>query len=143
MATHSRKKVSPINLAPAINEILKEYGDEAYEAINDSVDEVISMATDKLRAVNHWKEDGSGAYAGSWANKEVEKTVLTVKKAVYNEEHYRLTHLLEHGHVVRNGTGRIGSGKKDRTDAYPHIGPVNDWAQSEAVKVIKQKLGSI
>lgn len=143
MATHSRKKVSPIKLDSAINELLKEYGEEVYDAVNDSVDEVISLATDKLRAVNHWAEDGSGAYAGSWANKETQKTVLTVKKVVYNEEHYRLTHLLEHGHLVRNGTGRIGSGKKDRVDAYPHIGPVNDWVQAEAVKVVKQKLGSL
>lgn len=52
------------------------------------------------------------AYAKSWkVRKEGLDTYI-----VYNEKHYRLTHLLEKGHdIIRNGR------KVGRAKAYPHI----------------------
>ena len=42
---------------------------------------------------------------------------------------YRLTHLLEYGHKTRSGT---------RTKAQPHIKPVEEWAEREAMKEIEK-----
>lgn len=131
-----KRKIGPLDFTKAVDSVLKEYGDEAYDVMEVCIEEVADEATDKLRAVNHFKNDGTGAYAGSWINDEISKTVLSVKRAVHNEEHYRLTHLLEKGHVIKNGTGR----EYGKTDAYPHIGPVNDWVQTELVRKVKQKL---
>lgn len=64
--------------------------------------------------------DGTGAYAKSWTWKMVEEK-LGEYGVVYNKEHYRLTHLLEHGHVIRNAYGTYG-----RTAPRPHIKPEFD-----------------
>ena len=134
-----RKKIKPIDLSAAVEEILKEYGNDVYNVVEDSVDEVTDEATNKLKAINHWAKDGSGAYAGSWVNDTVRKTRVSTAKVVHNEEHYRLTHLLEKGHVIRNGTGRTFG----KTGKYPHIAPVNDWANEELPKRFRKKVESL
>lgn len=40
---------------------------------------------------------------------------------VYNKEHYRLTHLLENGHIIKNAYGTYG-----RTAPRPHVKPAYD-----------------
>ena len=134
-----RKKVQLIDLSAAIEQLIKEYGEDVYEVVGDSVEEVTEEATDKLKAVNHWANEGSGEYAGSWVNDDKLKSRIHRTKVVHNEEHYRLTHLLEKGHVIRNGTQRTFG----RTGKYPHIAPVNDWAGDELPKVFKKKVESL
>lgn len=132
------RKIGPIDLSKAINDILTQYGDEVYDVMEECIDEVAEEAKDRLKAVNHFRKEASGTYAGSWVNEKLQGKPLTVKHAVHNEKHYRLTHLLEKGHVVRNGTGRNKG--KQRTDAFPHIAPVNDWANKELVQLVERKL---
>lgn len=132
------KRIRPVDLSKAINDILSKYGDEVYTVMESSIDEVSEEAKEKLRAVNHFRNDASGAYAESWVNEKLSGKPLTCTRAVHNEKHYRLTHLLEKGHVVRNGTGRNKG--KQRTDAFPHIAPVNDWANKELVQLVERKL---
>lgn len=134
-----RKKIKPIDLSAAVEEILKEYGNDVYNVVEDAVDEVTDEATNKLKAINHWAKDGSGVYAGSWVNDTVRKTRVSTAKVVHNEDHYRLTHLLEKGHVIRNGTGRTFG----KTGKYPHIAPVNDWANEELPKRFRKKVESL
>ena len=132
-----RKRIKPIDLSATVEALLAEFGEEVYDAVNTSVDEVTEEATDKLRAINHWANTGTGAYAGSWTNDKIRKSRVSTAKVVHNEEHYRLTHLLENGHVIRNGTGRTFG----RTGKYPHIAPVNDWANEELPKRFRRKMG--
>lgn len=134
-----RQRIKPIDLAATVEKLLAEYGEEVYDVMNDSVAEVTDQATDKLRAINHWAKQGSGEYSGSWTNEDVVKKRIQVTKVVHNEEHYRLTHLLENGHVSRNGTGRTFG----RVQAYPHIAPVNDWANEELPKLVERKINNI
>lgn len=138
MARRSRR-IRPIDLSATVEALLKEYGEDVYEVMDASVEEVTDEATEKLQAINHWAKDGSGAYAGSWTNDTVRKTRVSTAKVVHNEEHYRLTHLLENGHVIKNGTGRTFG----KTGKYPHIAPVNDWANEELPKVVRQKVESL
>ena len=135
----AKKRIRPIDLSDTISEMLEEYGDQVYEVVGECIDEVSEEAADRLRAVNQFRRVASGAYAGSWTNEKLQSKPLVVTRAVHNVEHYRLTHLLEKGHVVRNGTGRNNG--KQRTDAFPHIAPVNDWANKELVTLIERKLG--
>ena len=64
----------------------------------------------------------TGEYAEDWAVKEVtgkkryKYRIGTSKYVVHNKENYQLTHLLEQGHAIAGGTGRV--------QAQPHIEPV-------------------
>lgn len=134
-----KKRVKLIDLTKAIDAIIAEYGEAVYDVMQDSVKQVTDEATEKLRAVNHWRNDGSGAYAGGWENEAVLTSRINQKMVVFNGPHYRLTHLLENGHVIRNGTQRSFG----KTDAFPHISPVNDWASNELPQLVKRKVGNL
>lgn len=132
------KKVRPINLEKAVSEVLKEFGDECLTVLDQSVKEVADEATEKLKNVTTFApgRHPSGDYSKDWVNDEMPTARLKVKRVVHNEDHYRLTHLLENGHVSRNGTGRTFG----RVPAYPHIAPVNQWAEQELPRKVKEKL---
>lgn len=51
------------------------------------------------------------------------------KAVVHNKKHYRLTHLLEYGHIIRNQFGTYG-----KTDPRPHIRN----AYKDAIKNLKK-----
>lgn len=64
--------------------------------------------------------DGKGDYANSWVWK-MQDDKIGEYGVVYNKEHYRLTHLLENGHLIKNAYGSYG-----RTAPRPHIKPAYD-----------------
>lgn len=136
-----RKTIKPIDLSAAIQEILTEYGDEVYDVLGKAVDEVSKEAVQKLQAANHFASGGhpTGAYAKDWTADDVPTGRLTQKRVVHNEDHYRLAHLLEKGHVSRNGTGRTFG----RVSAYPHIKPVEEWAQKELPRKVEEMIRTI
>lgn len=132
------KKIKPLDLSAAVQQTLNEYGEEVNAIVSDCVDEVAETAKQKLQGTNRFApgRNPSGKYAKSWTVDEEKTGRLSVKKVVHNEEHYRLTHLLENGHVSRNGTHRTFG----RVPAYPHIAPVNDWAANALPNLVKQRI---
>lgn len=132
-----RKTIKPIDLTNAIQEILTEYGDEVYDVLGKAVDEVSKEAARKLQAVNVF--GGTGAYVKDWVADDVPKGRLTKAKVVHNEDHYRLAHLLEKGHVSANGTGRSYGFVKGRE----HIKPVEEWAQKELPRKVEEMIRTI
>lgn len=132
----AKKHVKLINLDSAIAEVLAKYGEEVYDVLGDSVDEVADEAVTKLQGVTTYATGGHTEYPSSWV-KEYEVSARIHKTVrIHNEEHYRLTHLLENGHVIKNGTGRTFG----RTGSYPHIAPVDDWVQEELPRRVEGKL---
>lgn len=134
----ARKTVRAIDLDKAIKDVLNEYGDEVYDVMSNVIDDVSTEAVNKLKSVNKFAPNRhpSGAYSASWTKDEAQAGRLGKKIIVHNEKHYRLTHLLEHGHVSRNGTGRTFG----RVPAYPHIADVNEWAAKELPKEVEKNL---
>ena len=132
----AKKRIKPLDLTAAVQQMLKEYGEDVYEVMDDCVDEVAKEAADKLHGVTKFApgRHPSGKYSESWTVDTERHGRLGMSKVVHNEEHYRLTHLLENGHVSRNGTHRTFG----RVPAYPHIAPVNEWASNELPKLVKQ-----
>lgn len=63
---------------------------------------------------------GSGNYAKGWTYK-VKKVKDDYEGVVYNETEYRLTHLLEKGHLIKNKYGSYGY-----TAPRSHIKPAFD-----------------
>lgn len=137
----AKKKVKPIDLDATVHDLLHEYGSAVFGVLKDSVKEVSEEATEKLQSVSTFAPGGhpSGDYSASWIYEDVPTGRLTTKTVIHNAEHYRLTHLLENGHVSRNGTGRTFG----RVPAYPHIAPVNDWANAELPKLVEGKIKQI
>lgn len=132
----AKKRIGILNLDSTINQILADYGEDAYKVLDSSVDRVAEEATRKLQAVNF---KTGGEYSRSWVCDKEPTGRFATKRIVHNEEHYRLTHLLEKGHVVKNGRTRI-TGETWEAGAYPHIAPVEEWAKSELPREVEREL---
>ena len=130
------KKVSVDDLSNVILEYLENFKDVTEEACKDGVLTTADEAVKNLRSAH---PAGSGKY-GSWDEydkgwtkrastmKTKEKGILAV---VYNQKHYRLTHLLEKGHAL------VGGG---RTQAFPHIAPVEQKCEENLIKNIRKNI---
>lgn len=126
---------STFNFKEVVDKCLQDFRMDVIEAMTESTDEVSKEAVKRLKADSRAKF-GSGKYAKGWARR-LERGRLRVSATVYGKHGtYQLAHLLENGHVTRNGTGRTFP----NTPAHPHIQAVNDWAQDEAVDRMITKL---
>ena len=69
---------------------------------------------------------GPKGYAESWkASKQRGGDYV-----VHNAEHYRLTHLLENSHIIRNKKGEYGRTSPGHGQVI-HIKPKEEWASEE------------
>lgn len=127
-----------MNLRMEVNDILKDFSVEAIETTKEVVATVAKESAKRLKAVSREKF-GSGNYAKGWTS-TVEKERLTVEATIHGKSGtYQLAHLLEYGHVTRNGTGRTFA----PTPAHPHIEDVEEWANQKAYNDIMEKLEKI
>ena len=130
-------KIDADYLTREVNKLLYEYGDECSRVMDEAIGEVGKEARTKLKQSikqNFKKGHNKKHYINGWRI-SYEKSGARYKMVLYNDDQYRLTHLLENGHNIRNGKGATGWVK-----GKPHIAPVNEWAQEEAVKRIEEKL---
>lgn len=117
--------MAKVNVDDLTSEILKElsqYTNEVKDGVEVIKDE-ISKST-----VNHLKQTSPkrfGTYAKSWTRKVFGKKIVIHVRA----PHYRLTHLLELGHVKRNG---------GRTKKIVHIRPAEEKAVKEYVNRVER-----
>lgn len=105
------------NIDDLSNEIarnLRQYTEAVEEEIQIAQKDVAKKAVKKLKSAGTF-ENQSGDYRKGWRTKKVGN-----KQIVHNATNYQLTHLLEKGHVIKNGTGRSFG----RTRTFEHIEPV-------------------
>ena len=124
--------ISPDQLSDTIIEILKDYGDEALEVQQRVAEEVATEGADELKAHKVTKNDKR--YHNGW-RATVKKARLGVTATIHNAKYYRITHLLEKGHVLRRGGRQIGN-----VDAFEHIKPVEKEAIKEYEERLKEEL---
>lgn len=117
------------DISDQMEDILEDYSTEVRKTVNDCCMEVSKQSGLKLRETSPKK---SGKYAKGWSVKEVKTNGFGESTWVVYNKKYQLTHLLEKGHAKRGG-GRV--------KAYPHIKPVEEWAQNELPKELIDKLG--
>ena len=122
------------DIAKNVMELLEEYTDEASDKMKEAVDEVAKES--KLEIDRHTTfKNISGDYRKALAIKTTEETRRSKKKVWYAKgKQARLTHLLEKGHLTRNG--------KDRTNKYPHIKYGDEYVEKTLPKRIKEKIES-
>lgn len=121
---HKGVRIKPENFSDEMNRLLDAYGESAFSVTMDITKRISDEAAYMLRTAGSFK-DRRGKYRKNWVA-ELRKYAgrFKVIATVYNKKEYRLTHLLEKGHLAYNQYG--DSGKK--TKAYSHIADVEDWA---------------
>lgn len=97
-----------------MTELLDDFNQELQDLVDQSAKEVAKDCVTELKNTSP-KRPGRGEYARSWSSKKIDGAWV-----VFNKKHYRLTHLLENGHVSAN---QFGTGYT-RVPAIKHIQPV-------------------
>lgn len=122
-------KISTDKLAAELAKELSKYSQEVIEKVNISSDRVGKAAVKQLRQTSPKK---TGKYAKSWTMK-TEKAIGQPDLRIIHVKapHYRLTHLLEHGHAKRGG-GRV--------EGKPHIRPAEEMVIQEFVREVEEAI---
>lgn len=115
-------------------EILDEYEDRVADVSQSAINHVADEAVQKLKNTSPRRPSG-GEYANGWEVKSETSTGRGTYAVVVHNVVYRLTHLLENGHVIRNKYGTFG-----RVRAIKHIKPVEEWAKAELPREIEKEL---
>lgn len=118
-----------------LGQILDEYTLEVNQAADEAFERVANECAQKLKNTSPKRAKRGGKYARSWTVDKERRRGHIDTYWVHNKKYYRLTHLLENGHVIRNAKGEYG-----RTKPIKHIAPVQDWAETELPIEIKRTL---
>lgn len=124
----SSDRVRIDQLAAVVMEGLTEYADLAADDMKKAVKKAGTTVRKEIEA--NAPED-TGAYAKSWAVKNVRETSQSLELTVYSKNRYQLAHLLEFGHAKRGG-GRV-AGKS-------HIAPAEEKGVRELGEEIERSL---
>ena len=113
------------DLEKAIMDELWAYSGEVTEQLKTDVKQV---AKECVRDIKNNAPKLSGEYKKSWKLKTAYKSKEDIRIVIHSPKHYRLTHLLEHGHA------KVGGG---RVEGKPHIGPAEQKAEEKLIKKVK------
>lgn len=119
------------DLAGELEKSLTLYSQGIVEKIDEKSEKAGKTTVKKLRSFKF--KDGNGEYSKSWTMTTEETEYGKPKRRIIHvrKPHYRLAHLLEHGHAKVNG-GRV--------EAIPHIKPVEEEASKEFLKELKEAI---
>lgn len=116
--------ISPDELVEALAEATRTMTEEVVEEVENGLERIGEETVTELNRISPvFKGDDSkrkykaGSYAESWTFQEFKERGVTKIVVHAKKPHWRLTHLLEHGHLVKNGTGRV----LGNADPIPHI----------------------
>lgn len=132
---HNQLIATPEALVAAMVSACQEYTDEVREIVEGGVIEIGQEAVEQIKVLapvyeGSNKNTSKGAYRRSWRYR-VDRQRGRIEVTVHAKSpHYRLTHLLENGHLNRDGT--------TRSKAIPHVSIVNSLAQKKVDKLLEE-----
>ena len=122
-------KISVDQLAAEIAKGLAEYSQDVVEKVNVSSEKVGKAAVKKLKKTSPKK---TGKYAKSWTMATEKEFGQPHKRIVHaRAPHYRLVHLLEHGHAKVSG-GRVAG--------IPHVRPAEERVIKEFMDEVEEAI---
>ena len=113
------------DLAEDIARELQAYSEEVTERMKKDVTEV---AKECLKEIVNNAPELSGDYKKGWKVKKAYESDSDIRIIIHNKKRYRLTHLLEYGHV------KVGGG---RVEGKPHIALAEANAKKKLLKRVK------
>lgn len=122
-----------IDIEKELERYFKEYSSEIKDRVNEKTVQVAKKAADNLKKHRSTYRIRSGDYNKSWMVTQNSNALGNRTAVIHNKKHYRLTHLLENGHVKRNGKGR--------TREFKHIAPEEERAVLEFEKEVMGVVG--
>ena len=121
--------ISIDQLTAEIAKELSRYSQDVVEKVNVSSDKVGKAAVKQLKQTSPKRY---GKYAKSWTVKTEPEVGQPDKRIVHvKAPHYRLTHLLEHGHAKKGG-GRV--------EGKPHIRPAEEMVIKEFMAEVEEAI---
>ena len=121
-------KVSVDEMDQAISEQLQKYAGSITEDMKDSLRD---SAKEIRKDISSNAPVRTGRYKKSWTVKKIAENSTSLELVVHSKNRYQLTHLLEHGHALRNG-GRV--------EGKPHIKPAEENGKKKLVESLKEKI---
>ena len=116
-------------LAAEIAKGLADYSQEVVEKVNVSSEAVGKAAVKRLKQTSPKRY---GKYAKSWTMKTEPEVGQPHKRIVHvKAPHYRLTHLLEHGHA------KVGGG---RVEGIPHVRPAEEMVIEQFAREVEEAI---
>ncbi len=122
------EQVTIDQLAQMVMDGLQEYADLAADELKKCVR---AASTSVKKEVQQNAPVDTGRYKASWAVTKQKEDSSSIELVVHSKKHYRLTHLLEHGHAKRGG-GRVA--------AKVHIAPAEALGERELMQNIERAL---
>lgn len=127
------------DLQKVVANLLEKYKEDIEEDVINVVDDITKKARDELKETSprahietkKYNEKHLNKYYKGWTIKLSKRKDGAYHKVIWNKTNYQLTHLLEFGHVTRNGS---------RTKAIPHIRPVEKKYNTEFVNKLKEEI---
>ena len=121
--------ISVDQLAAEIAKGLAEYSQDVVEKVNVSSEKVGKAAVKQLKQTSPKK---TGKYAKSWTMATEKEFGQPHKRIVHaRAPHYRLVHLLEHGHA------KVGGG---RVAGIPHVRPAEEEVIREFTHEVEEAI---
>lgn len=127
------KLVGVMNFQTECSRLLSQYGKDARIALNDSLPEAAKIAVKMIRGNS---KKASGRYAKGWTSKAETFRGIGTTYVVYNKDRYRVAHLLENSHKIKNKRGEYGKTTGDHViaDAETYT---TEWLIQDVEKRIK------
>lgn len=131
----TRLTVKVEDLDEAVDNILTIYSHNVTELVKEASDTVADEALNKVKDLAPVQ---TGDYKNAWVWDNVFDSALERRNALHVEApHYRLTHLLEWGHVIRNKRNGESYG---RTREFPHVMPTYEYAMERYTKLVLEAI---
>lgn len=123
-------KINIDKLASEISKDLQTYSKKIQDGVNQAAK---FAAKDAESMVKETANVRTGKYAKAIATKKGMTRFGEKSYVVYTKPpHYRLPHLLEYGHALRNGGREVG-----HTKAYPHWKPAEEQAIRQFERMVE------
>lgn len=129
--------IFPEDLVSAMVEAAETYTNEVRETVENGIDRIADETLKEVKSLSPTYEGNSkklrkGKYRRGWTT-SVKRSRGKVQITVHNEQ-YQLVHLLELGHLLKDGTGRVYG----KVPAYPHVKIAQQHAEEKVDKLLEE-----